>query len=247
MFIQDSWLKFMSVKNNNTLAEKTPSPAGEGWGEGIQKNANRDRLQYRCLCLKGERSEGVGAKLLNLMAGLRLGPGILALALLAGCMVGPDFERPKPPPVDRYTHEASLATTVEADGLAQRFNPGGKVIAEWWRLFKSAKLNAVVSKALSGNLSLLAAQANLRQSQASLQAGYGVFFPQLDMGFPRCGKNFRRHASAVILQAALLISTRFRQPSATRWMYSEANAVTSRAWKRKKTCNAIRRRPLILL
>ena len=181
---------FMSVKNNNTLAEKTPSPAGEGWGEGIQKNANRDRLQYRCLCLKGERSEGVGAKLLNLMAGLRLGPGILSLALLAGCMVGPDFERPKPPPVDRYTHEASLATTVEADGLAQRFNPGGKVIAEWWRLFKSAKLNAVVSKALSGNLSLLAAQANLRQSQASLQAGYGVFFPQLDMGFSPVRQKF---------------------------------------------------------
>ena len=121
---------------------------------------------------------------------VRIGSGILSLALLAGCMVGPDFVRPKPPAVDRYTHEAMPTTTVEADGLAQRFNPGGKVIAEWWRLFKSAKLNALVSKALSNNLSLLAAQANLRQSQANLQAGYGVFFPQIDVGFSPMRQKF---------------------------------------------------------
>ena len=55
--------------------------------------------------------------------GLRLWrPCILSLVLLAGCAVGPDFVRPKPPPVERYTHGATPTTTIEADGLTQRFD-----------------------------------------------------------------------------------------------------------------------------
>ena len=111
-------------------------------------------------------------------AGLRLlRPGLLSLALLTGCTVGPDFVHPKPPAVDRYTHEAAPTATIAADGLSQRFDPGGKIAAEWWQLFKSAKLNAVVRTAVSNNLGLQAAQAQLRQSQATLQAGYGIFYP----------------------------------------------------------------------
>ena len=116
--------------------------------------------------------------------GLRLWrPCILSLVLLAGCAVGPDFVRPKPPPVERYTHGAAPTTTIEADGLTQRFDLGGKIAADWWQLFKSATLNTVVREAISGNLSLQAAQAKLRQSQANLQAGYGIFYPQVDVGF----------------------------------------------------------------
>ena len=110
--------------------------------------------------------------------------------LLTGCAVGPDFVRPKPPPVMRYTHEATPAKTIEADGKKQRFDLGGKIPADWWQLFKSAKLNAVVRAAISGNLGLQAAQAKLRQSQANLQAGYGVFFPQIDTGFSPVRQQF---------------------------------------------------------
>src|ERR1039457_1662334 len=102
---------------------------------------------------------------------------------LAGCAVGPDFVRPTPPPVDHYTQGAEPTETMPADGQAQHFAKGATISANWWRLFGSAKLNAVINEALAGNQSLQAAQASLRQSQDNLRAGYGVFFPQLDSGF----------------------------------------------------------------
>jgi len=113
-----------------------------------------------------------------------------AFMMLTSCMVGPDFIKPKAPAVDRYTQEASPIEAVMADGWIQHFKLGAKVSADWWRLFNSAKLNVLVSNALASNLTLQSAQANLRQSQANLQAGYGVFFPQVDVGFTPVRQQF---------------------------------------------------------
>jgi NodT family efflux transporter outer membrane factor (OMF) lipoprotein len=99
---------------------------------------------------------------------------------ISGCAVGPDFVRPPPPPVDHYTHGTEPSATVAAEGRAQRFEAGAHVPADWWRLFNSPKLDAAIQGAIADNLSLQAAQANLRQSQDILQAGYGVFYPQID-------------------------------------------------------------------
>lgn len=108
----------------------------------------------------------------------------LALSLcFTGCAVGPDFVRPSPPPVDRYTQDSDPTATISADGQAQHFNMGGTVLDDWWRMFNSETLNAVISEAIVGNPTLKAAQATLRQSQENLRAGYGVFFPQIDAGF----------------------------------------------------------------
>jgi NodT family efflux transporter outer membrane factor (OMF) lipoprotein len=103
----------------------------------------------------------------------------VSLALLGGCAVGPDFVRPAPPDTDRYTREPLAAATVAADGQAQHFMAGGTMTADWWRLFKSAQLDAVVQRAIANNPTLQAAEASLRQSQDKLRAGYGVFFPQI--------------------------------------------------------------------
>jgi NodT family efflux transporter outer membrane factor (OMF) lipoprotein len=121
---------------------------------------------------------------------IRLILSSFVLALLTSCMVGPDFIKPKAPAVDRYTQEVSASETVAADGRAQHFQIGAKVNADWWRLFNSTQLNSLVSKALASNLNLQAAEANLRQSQANLQAGYGVFFPQVDAGFTPVRQQF---------------------------------------------------------
>ena len=115
---------------------------------------------------------------------------LLAFMVLTSCMVGPDFIKPKAPAVERYTQNALPNETMIADGLMQHFELGAKVNADWWRLFKSTQLNILVSKALANNLTLQSAQANLRQSQANLQAGYGVFFPQVDAGFTSVRQQF---------------------------------------------------------
>ncbi len=104
------------------------------------------------------------------------------MATLGGCAVGPDFVRPAPPDTDRYTSGSQLESTVAADGKAQHFTPGAAITADWWRLFQSEPLDAVVRQAISNNPTLQAAEASLRQSQDNLRAGYGLYFPSGQAG-----------------------------------------------------------------
>ncbi len=107
----------------------------------------------------------------------------LLLVLLSACAVGPDFVRPVPAETDRYTRGAQPAATLAADGLTQRFTADTALPADWWRLFGSPPLDAVVRKAIANNPTLQAAEASLRQSQDNLRAGYGVFYPRADAEF----------------------------------------------------------------
>ena len=107
---------------------------------------------------------------------------LAAAAALGACSVGPDFVRPAPPDAGRYTREPLAPATLAADGQAQHFTPDTLLMADWWRLFKSAQLDAVVRQAIANNPTLQAAEASLRQSQDNLRAGYGVFYPHIDAG-----------------------------------------------------------------
>jgi len=109
----------------------------------------------------------------------------LAGAALGGCAVGPDFHRPEAPTATRYT-AAPLQQTVAtpgAGGAAQRFVMGQDIPAQWWTLFHSETLNALVRQALVDSPTLVAAQATLRQAQENLRAQFGaVAFPGVDGG-----------------------------------------------------------------
>jgi NodT family efflux transporter outer membrane factor (OMF) lipoprotein len=130
---------------------------------------------------------------------------LLALQLsIAGCAVGPNFVRPEPPPVDRYTQGEKPVSTIPAEGQAQHFEEAAKVDANWWRLFNSPKLDTVMKEAFSNNQSLQAAEASLRQSQENLRAGYGVFYPQVDTSL-----NIARHKSSVVSFSGSTISNIF--------------------------------------
>ncbi|WP_338664800.1 efflux transporter outer membrane subunit [Pararoseomonas sp. SCSIO 73927] len=107
-----------------------------------------------------------------------------AFLLLAGCAVGPDFERPAAPDAAGY-RPAPLAATITGTtgpgGGAQRFVPGAPVAPDWWRAFGSAELDALVAEALARNTDLEAARATLRQAQALAEAGRGGFFPTIGL------------------------------------------------------------------
>jgi len=104
------------------------------------------------------------------------------VVMLGGCAVGPNFVRPEPPDTDRYTRELQSEATLAADGQAQHFIPTNTLIADWWKLFQSTELDAVVNKAIANNPTLQASEASLLQSQDNMRAGYGVFFPQIQAG-----------------------------------------------------------------
>jgi NodT family efflux transporter outer membrane factor (OMF) lipoprotein len=106
----------------------------------------------------------------------------LAVALLlAGCAVGPDFEKPRPPSAG-YAPGPLPAKTASADvagGEAQHFIEGRDIPGQWWTLFHSEALNTLIDAALKANPDLAAAQAALRVAHENVLAQEGAFFPSL--------------------------------------------------------------------
>ena len=107
----------------------------------------------------------------------------LSLLLLSGCAVGPDFVRPEAPPVSHFNRGGDPAETPAINGVSQRFEHHASPSAEWWRLFGSRQIDSLVTRALDENPGLQAAEASLRQSQANLRAGSGIFYPQVSAMF----------------------------------------------------------------
>jgi NodT family efflux transporter outer membrane factor (OMF) lipoprotein len=104
----------------------------------------------------------------------------------SGCAVGPDFKEPAPPEVDRYTVAPlprGTASTDVAFGSAQRFRAGAEVPAEWWKLFQSPGLDALMTEALRANPNLQAQLAALRSSKELIYAQQGKFFPLVQANF----------------------------------------------------------------
>jgi NodT family efflux transporter outer membrane factor (OMF) lipoprotein len=114
------------------------------------------------------------------------GKGALVLCCIAlfasGCTVGPDFVRPQPPSVDHYNQKPDPSETVPVEGQTQHFARGIGPVANWWTVFQSKQLDAAVAEGIKNNPSLEAAQANLRASYDILQAGYGIYYPQVNVG-----------------------------------------------------------------
>ncbi len=81
-----------------------------------------------------------------------------------------------------YSHGEDPASTASAQGTAQQFNPGSAVAADWWALFRSPQLDAVIREAIGNSPGLAAAAANLRASQNALRSGYGIFYPAINAG-----------------------------------------------------------------
>jgi multidrug efflux system outer membrane protein len=98
--------------------------------------------------------------------------GLIALALLAACAVGPDYRRPAaetPPawaPVEPW-HEA-----VPGDALLK---------GNWWELFQDSGLNPLVERALAGNQNLKVASARLSQAQDQLTIARSALFPTVGL------------------------------------------------------------------
>lgn len=102
---------------------------------------------------------------------------------ISGCSVGPDFVRPVTPNVTQFVHGKPMQEVLAAERGSQRFDADAQLPTDWWTLFGSRAIDSAVSETLMGNATLEGAQASLRQSEDSMRAGAGVFFPQIDAGF----------------------------------------------------------------
>ena len=110
--------------------------------------------------------------------------GLAALAL-GGCAVGPNFHTPAPPSVSGYTREPLPATTGAADvaGDAQTFVQNRDLPGQWWTLYQSPALNALVERALKANPDMKAAQAALRAARETYYAQRAALWPTVSAGY----------------------------------------------------------------
>ena len=99
---------------------------------------------------------------------------VLALGV-AGCAVGPDYQRPAPPP-------GSDAPAFKESGLWRpAASPQTDLQPEWWQAYGDAQLNALVAQANLANPTLAQAEAQYRQAQALLQGARAAFYPTVGL------------------------------------------------------------------
>lgn len=111
---------------------------------------------------------------------------VAAALLLAGCAVGPDFRKPAAPDAKTYTSTALPAQTDSTPvpgGNAQHFNSGADISGDWWTLFQSPPLNALIERALQNNPDLAAARAALTVARENTLAQRGAYFPAVNADF----------------------------------------------------------------
>lgn len=120
---------------------------------------------------------------LSKAAGLGACAAVAAAGLLAACAVGPNFKAPEAPRSAGFAPAGQIAAQTPAaplpGGEAQRFVDGMDIPGQWWTLFQSAPLNALIERALANSPTLQAAQAALRQANETVAAQRGSYYPSV--------------------------------------------------------------------
>jgi NodT family efflux transporter outer membrane factor (OMF) lipoprotein len=168
------------------------------------------------------KSAGVGACAASLRAPRRCARlavnGAAGALLLAGC-VGPNFHRPAPPTVDRYTAEPLADRTSAAEGIggaAQRWAENRDIPAKWWTLFQSEPLNTLIEQALKANPDLQAAQAALRVAMENVYAQRGAYYPSLN-GSATASRNQNAVEPAPTLTSSVLLFNLYQAELNASW------------------------------
>jgi NodT family efflux transporter outer membrane factor (OMF) lipoprotein len=97
---------------------------------------------------------------------------LMASALvLAGCAVGPDYQRPADGLASFHAGNAALARPA----------PPAPPLDRWWTGFNDPVLTRIVERALAQNLDLAASLARVRQARAAAQAAGAQLLPTVDL------------------------------------------------------------------
>jgi NodT family efflux transporter outer membrane factor (OMF) lipoprotein len=111
---------------------------------------------------------------------------VASVAFACGCAVGPQYRTPEAPPHAGFAPaplpDVSRSAPIHG-GDAQRFVSGRDLPFEWWQLFQSPALDALVERAFKANPTVPAAQAAVAQAQELVRAQRGFFFPTVAGGF----------------------------------------------------------------
>ena len=115
-------------------------------------------------------------------------------ALLGGCVMGPDFERPQAAPPASYPSLAAAPADLPSRPLAAPYDGAG-----WWSVFRDPVLDGLVDEARRQNLDLQAAALRIEEARAQLGAAAAQGRPSVS----GMGLGGRQRASANGFTSAL--------------------------------------------
>lgn len=107
---------------------------------------------------------------------------IASLALVGGCMVGPDFRAPSDRPTESWTsfdHPAPTTNpTTSPTTQNSTVDPTSPAdIARWWQSFGDAELNSLIARGVESNIDLRQAEARIRQARAARGVVASALYP----------------------------------------------------------------------
>jgi len=112
------------------------------------------------------------------MIDFRAWPLILWVILLAGCMVGPKYQRP-PAPVTPAYKEPPPDSFKETDQWKTAKPMADALRGNWWEIFGDPQLNALEVQVTTGNLNLKAAEARFREARTMVKYNRAALFPTI--------------------------------------------------------------------
>ncbi|KND61538.1 RND efflux system, outer membrane lipoprotein, NodT family [Candidatus Burkholderia verschuerenii] len=107
----------------------------------------------------------------------------IATLALSACALGPDGKPPAMPQPEHYGALPQAQSSVTAEGVSQTFVQAAKPVPEWWKLYRSDALNALVDEGLHASPNLAAADKSLQAAREQLRAQVGSsLLPSIDAG-----------------------------------------------------------------
>ena len=103
------------------------------------------------------------------MRALRRGLGVLAIAIVAGCTVGPKYERPV------------LDLPPDYPEPADAMRSGAALRADWWKLYNDPELDTIVAAAMERNADVKLAAAQVEEAAGVLREAGAAIFPEIDL------------------------------------------------------------------
>ena len=99
---------------------------------------------------------------------MRRGATLLASLVLAGCAVGPDYQKPSAEVPSAYKEAGEWKLAQPRDDVGR---------GDWWSVFGDPALDALIEQVEVSNQNVLAAEAQFRRAQAIVAASRAAYFP----------------------------------------------------------------------
>lgn len=93
---------------------------------------------------------------------------LFLLLFLSGCMVGPDYEKPKIATPKDFIEKKLKDTAIFS-------------LKDWWHIFNDKNLNEIIQKAIANNYDLKVALEKIEQARAYYRLKKADLFPEIDV------------------------------------------------------------------